>query len=195
MGIVIGNMQPAEDIAWEEPAVGAAESLAPLEAAFREHYPRLVGMLSRLTGDPVRAEDIAAGVFCKLAHRPAMLRSRDDPAAWMYRVAVNAGLDAVRSATRRRRNEAAAGVETLRAAASESALEELLRAERQARVRDTLAALKAREAQLLLLRASDLSYREIAATLGVAAGSVGTLLARAEAEFERRFRSRYGGEL
>jgi RNA polymerase sigma-70 factor (ECF subfamily) len=86
-------------------------------------------------------------------------------------------------------------VETLRTAATESALEDLLSAERQARVREALAALKPRDAQLLLLRSGDLSYREIAAALGVAAGSVGTLLARAEAGFEREYRSRYGGEL
>jgi RNA polymerase sigma-70 factor (ECF subfamily) len=195
MGVVIRGVQAAEEFALDRPAGGGAERQAPLEAVFREHYPRIVGMLSRLTGDRGHAEDIAADVFCKLAHRPAMLRSRDDPAAWMYRVATNAGLDALRVTTRRRRNEAAAGVETLRAAAPESALEDLLRAERQARVRETLAGLKPRDAQLLLLRTGGLSYREIAATVGVATGSVGTLLARAEAEFERKFRSRYGGEI
>jgi RNA polymerase sigma-70 factor (ECF subfamily) len=195
LGVVIRGVQPAEEVALDEPAGGAADRLAPLEAVFREHYRRIVGMLSRLTGDPGRAEDIAAEVFCKLARRPALYRFRNDPAAWMYRVAANAALDALRVAARRRRNEAAAGVETLRTAATESALEDLLSAERQARVREALAALKPRDAQLLLLRSGDLSYREIAAALGVAAGSVGTLLARAEAGFEREYRSRYGGEL
>jgi RNA polymerase sigma-70 factor (ECF subfamily) len=195
MGIVIRDVQPAEEFALARPAGGTAESRAPLEAVFREHYPRLVGMLSRLTGDRAHAEDIAADVFCKLARRPAMLGSPDDPAAWMYRVATNAALDALRVTTRRRRNEAAAGVETVRTAAPESALQDLLRAERQERVREVLAALRPRDAQLLLLRSGDLPYREIAATLGVAAGSVGTLLARAEAEFERKYRSRYGGEM
>jgi DNA-directed RNA polymerase specialized sigma24 family protein len=37
-----------------------------------------------------------------------------------------------------------------------------------------------------------LAYRELAEALGIQPGSVGTLLARAEAEFERRFRARYG---
>jgi RNA polymerase sigma factor (sigma-70 family) len=195
MSVVIRDVQPAEEFALDEPAGGASDRLAPLEAVFREHYRRIVGMLSRLTGDPGRAEDIAAEVFCKLVHRPALFRFRNDPAAWMYRVAANAGLDALRVATRRRRNEAAAGVETLRTATPESALEDLLRGERQARVREALAALKPRDAQLLLLRSGDLSYREIAVALGVAAASVGTLLARAEAGFEREYRSRYGGEL
>jgi RNA polymerase sigma-70 factor (ECF subfamily) len=47
--------------------------------------------------------------------------------------------------------------------------------------------MKERDAQLLILRHSGLSYREIAAALDVAPGSVGTLLARAEAEFEQRY--------
>jgi RNA polymerase sigma-70 factor (ECF subfamily) len=55
--------------------------------------------------------------------------------------------------------------------------------------------MKPREAQLLLLRSSGLAYREVAQTLGIQPGSVGTLLARAEAEFERRFRTRYGDDI
>jgi len=62
-------------------------------------------------------------------------------------------------------------------------------------VRGVLASMKPREAQLLLLRSSDLAYREIARALGVQAGSVGTLLARAEREFERRYRTRYGDDV
>jgi DNA-binding CsgD family transcriptional regulator len=58
-----------------------------------------------------------------------------------------------------------------------------------------LALLKPREAQLLLLRASGLAYRELAEATGIHPNSVGTLLARAEAEFERKFRARYGDDL
>ena len=45
-----------------------------------------------------------------------------------------------------------------------------------------------------MLRAEGLAYKELAEALGIHSGSVGTLLARAEAEFERRYRSRYGEE-
>jgi DNA-directed RNA polymerase specialized sigma24 family protein len=62
-------------------------------------------------------------------------------------------------------------------------------------VREVLGSLKPRDAQLLLLRASGLAYRELAATLGMEVGSVGTMLARAEAEFERKFRARYGEQV
>jgi RNA polymerase sigma-70 factor (ECF subfamily) len=76
-----------------------------------------------------------------------------------------------------------------------SALDALLAEERREGVRAVLGALKPREAQLLVLRSSGMAYRELAATLGIEPGSVGTLLARAEAEFERRFRARYGGNV
>ncbi len=187
-------MQPAEEFALDGPAPEPDRG-ARLERAFREHYPRVVGMLARLAGDRARAEDIAADVFCKLARRPALLESPADLTAWVYRVAMNAGLDAMRTSARRRRREEEAAEERLRAHPPAGALDEVLRQERCLRVREVLAALKPRDAQLLLLRSNGLPYRELAETLGVAAGSVGTLLARAEAEFERRFRARYGGGL
>ena len=164
---------------------------ARVEALFREHYGRIVSMLARLTGDRAHSEEIASDVFHKLSQRPALLDSGDDLAAWIYRVATNAGLDALRMNSRRRQREEAAALDVMNSA-QPSALEQLLAAERAARVRTVLAALKPRDAQLLLLRSSGLAYRELAAALGIEAGSVGTLLARAEAEFERRYRARYG---
>jgi len=177
------------------PVQAAAEAGAWFDAMFRDNYPRLVAMLTRLTGDRGQAEEIADEAFAKLARRSSLFATREEPAAWVYRVATNAGLDALRARARRKRSEAAAGVEQLRTTESGGALEDLIRTERAVRVRAILAALKPREAQLLLLRSSGQSYREIAETLGVQAGSVGTLLARAEREFERRYRARYGDDL
>jgi len=165
------------------------------DAVFREHYPRIVALLARLTGDRAQAEEIASDVFCKVSQRGPLGLAGDDPAPWLYRVATNAGLDALRSNSRRRRREEAAGVETVRLARQDSALDGVLREERCARVREVLGGLKPRDAQLLLLRAEGLAYRELAEALGMQPSSVGTLLARAEAEFEKRYRARYGDGL
>jgi len=165
------------------------------EALFRDHYPRVVGLLTRLTGDPGQAEEIASDVFSKLARRPVLLAGREDVTAWVYRVASNAGLDAVRANARRRKKEEAASRERLRAGAEAGALDSLLREERAACVRALLAAMKPRDAQVLLLRSSDMAYREIAQALGVQPSSVGTILARAEREFERRYRERHGDDI
>ena len=192
--VVLTGMQP-EDIALDPAEAGAAGDnriAAAVEALFREHYGRIAGMLTRLTGDRAHSEEIAADVFQKLSRRPVLLDSREDLTAWIYRVATNAGLDALRTNARRRRREAAAGWEGIHAAAAPSALDGMLAEERRQRVRAVLGALKPREAQLLLLRSSGLAYRELAGALGIEPASVGTMLARAEAEFERRFRARYG---
>src|SRR5215212_4458207 len=96
------------------------------DAIFREHYSRVVALLARLTGDRSQAEEIAADVFCKVSQRGRMALAGEDPAPWIYRVAINAGLDALRSNTRRRRREEAAGAETVRLAAQETALDDVL---------------------------------------------------------------------
>ncbi len=189
-------MQP-EELAWSpvRTCSGGSRTSEWFDSLFRNHYPRLVVLVSRLTGDRSQAEEIAADAFSKLARRSTLLASREDVTAWVYRVATNAGLDALRARARRRKNEEAAGAEQIRVADEENALENLLQAERSARVRTILAGMKARDTQLLLLRSSDLSYREIAQTLGIPPSSIGTLLARAEREFARRYRSHYGEDI
>ncbi len=160
---------------------------ANVEALFRLHYARITAMLARLTGDRGHAEEIAADVFHKLSRRPELLLDRADIMPWIYRVATNAGLDAIRTNSRRRkREEAASGMHALPG----NALEDILREERCARVRAVLSKMKPRDARLLLLRGEGLAYRELAETLGIHPASVGTMLARAEAEFERRYRGK-----
>jgi len=188
MGVVLNGVHPAKELALS-PAEAETDGRAPawFDALFREHYPRVVAMLARLTGDRGQAEEIASDAFCKLSRGEA-----SSSLPWLYRVATNAGLDALRRNARRRQHEQAAHVESLRSAAADCALERILSEERRARVQAVLAEMKPRDAQLLVLRADGLAYRELAESLGVQASSIGTLLARAEAEFERKFRARHG---
>jgi RNA polymerase sigma factor (sigma-70 family) len=180
-------VQPAKELALEPSA--AVPWRVDIDAVFQEHYPRIVAMLARLTGDRAQAEELAADTFCKLSARgPAA----EDAAPWLYRVATNAGLDALRVNSRRRIRERQAHIENLRTASADGALDRILREEQRARVQSVLAEMKPRDAELLLLRQGGLAYRELANALGVQASSIGTLLARAETDFERRFRARYG---
>ena len=184
------------------PVVGTGEDVLPavvlppgaLEAVFREHYPRLTGVLTRLTGDRSRAEEIAADVFWKLARRPALFRPEHNLAGWLYRAAVNLALDAHRLESRRRLHEREAGIENARTAEAADALHDVMRQEQQHCVRSVLAALKPAQAKLLLLRHSGFSYQELAVLLKCNPRSVGTLLARAESAFEKVYRARYGEE-
>ncbi len=138
--VVLTGVQP-DEIALnpaDAGAVGDRRIAALVEALFREHYGRIVSMLTRLTGDRAHSEEIASDVFHKLSQRPALLESREDLTAWIYRVATNAGFDALRTNSRRRKREEAAGLEGIHAAAAPSALDAMLAEERRGRVRAVL---------------------------------------------------------
>jgi RNA polymerase sigma-70 factor (ECF subfamily) len=108
--------------------------------------------------------------------------------AWLYRVAVNLAYNALRSRGRRqRREEATAQTAWAVGSPAPDPAEAAIRSDERAAVRRALAALPERQAQLLLLRHAGLSYRELAEALHIAPGSVGTLLARAGAAFEKAY--------
>ena len=158
-----------------------------LQAAFDDHWSSICQTLHYLVGDWDEAQDLAIEVFCRLHDRPP-----SDPervAGWLYRVATRIGLNALRARRRRRRYEDEAGTRWLERTATVDPETSVARREEQRRVRAVLAGLRPRAAQLLVLRYSGLSYAEIAKSLNVAPGSVGTMLARAERAFERRYRA------
>lgn len=158
------------------------------EAIFLKHYPRVLGVLVRVVGNRSRAEELANEVFWRLSRQPESWLATNDVGGWLYRTAVNTGIDALRVSSHRRRYESAAALHTGNDGASEPrALNELLREEQRATVRRVLASMKPAQARLLLMRADGLSYKELAGTLRLAVGGIGTLLNRAEAEFRRRY--------
>ncbi len=164
------------------PDAAAQAKESDFEARFREHWPRVYGALFRLVGDRAEAEDLALETFWQLWQRPPA--RADNLGGWLYRVATRLGYNALRAGRRRERYETAAGQDALeRERLGEPEQEVALRQTRR-QVREVLRKLPPRDAQLLILRYSGLAYKEIAAALGVAPGSVGTLLARAEAKFQ-----------
>jgi RNA polymerase sigma-70 factor (ECF subfamily) len=173
---------------------GRGSTSERFEDLFLAHYARIVVILRRMLGDHARAEDLANEVFLKLYRRPLLQDSDGNLPGWLYRTATNLGIDALRSLVRRSRYEQAAARAAGNNQIVESALDQALRTERQLRVRAVLAELKPAQAQLLLLRASGHTYKELAEILAIEAGSVGTLLVRAEAVFEQRYRELYGRE-
>src|SRR5262249_24122419 len=157
------------------------------EDLFLAHYAGIVAVFRRMLGDHARAEDLANEVFQKLYRRPLSQDLQDNVSGWLYRTATNLGIDALRSSAPRRRYEQAAAKAEPEKQLVPSALDQALSAERQQRVRSVLVELKPAQTQLLLLRASGHTYKELAAALSLEPGSVGTLLIRAEAAFEQRY--------
>jgi RNA polymerase sigma-70 factor (ECF subfamily) len=153
------------------------------EMLFNRHYDMVYGVLYRLTGTRQEAEDRAQEVFLKLYRYP--LRHDQNVAGWLYRVAVNTGYNALRSDQRRRARERVVAQDAEPPPRTE---EEVTRREATRQVRAALAAIPPRAAKLLILRESGFSYRELADIVGVAPGSVGTLLARAQKAFRKAYR-------
>lgn len=165
------------------------------EAIFLEHYPRVLRVLLRVVGNRSQAEELANEVFWRLSRQPASWLRTNDIGGWLYRTAVHAGIDALRAATHRARYETAAALHTGNSEAAQAgALDQLLREEQRVAIRRVVASMKPAQAQLLLMRANGLSYKELAGTLQLAVGSIGTLLNRAEAEFRKRYLKLTGKE-
>ena len=167
------------------------------------HWDGVTRLLTRLLGDPDDAGDVAQEVFVQLYRKPpAQLadalgetNGAGTPLrAWLFRVALNRGYNALRSGRRRRAREEAVAADPSAAADGDAGvLEAANRAEEQDLVRRTLVRLSERHRDCLVLRAEGLSYAEIAAALDVAVGSVGTLLARAERAFKAAYGAQRGG--
>jgi RNA polymerase sigma-70 factor (ECF subfamily) len=157
------------------------------ERIFTAHYRRVHDILVRLVGSRLQAEDLVNEVFWKLYNQPPGAQLWSNPEAWLYRTAANAGIDALRASGRRKQYELAAVHEQIRERSTDGPLERVLRDEDARRVREVLKGMKRAQAQLLLMRASGSSYKEIAETLEIAVSGVGTLLTRAEAEFRKRY--------
>ncbi len=163
----------------------AQDTGSSFEAIFNEHWPRVYGVIFRLVGEGAEAEDLALDTFWRLHRRPP--GDLSNLGGWLYRVATNLGLNALRARKRRVRYEEEAGKMRLDYGTASDPAVEVERSEERRRVRQVLAKLKPRSAKLLVLRYSGLSYEEIAATLGLSPSSVGTMLVRAEREFEKRY--------
>lgn len=149
----------------------------------QQHWARVYAIVYRLVVDPHEAEDLALEVFWELQQRRPAFKDEDSLRGWLYRVATNLGLNTLRASQRRQRYERAAGEQALLSQPPGDPAHLLEQAQERQLARQALAQLKTRSAQLLLLRYSGLSYAETAAALGLAPASIGTLLARAEAEF------------
>jgi RNA polymerase sigma-70 factor (ECF subfamily) len=159
---------------------------ADLAQLFEQYYASLVRMLYRRVGDRDRAEDLAQETFARAVAAPP-----NNPRPWLFAVALNlVREDGRRAVTRGRR------LELLRAEQDPPANSpdvDLERREETARVRAALATLNERDREALLLRAEGFDYEEIAATLGLAKGAIGTTLARARRRLVEAYRAQERG--
>jgi RNA polymerase sigma-70 factor (ECF subfamily) len=161
------------------PAV-AAESPPSDEALrlFRAHGDALYRFARVMVREPGDAEDVVQEAFVRLLHHLRCGGDRSNLKSWLFAVTANLSRDHLR----RRRRWLAWLPEHERG----------LRAEPEFETRDpqvlfvaALRLLPQRDRLLLMLKVQGLSYREIAAASGIREVSVGRLLARALARWQR----------
>jgi RNA polymerase sigma-70 factor (ECF subfamily) len=181
----------------EEVGVGA-DARARFESVFRGRYGELYSLSYRLLGDHGEAEDVVQETFLKLDGRPVLWRPAEEVAAWLRRVCLNATYNRLRGQRRASARLDRAGRQQRaddEADDRPGPLLDVLRAEQQQAVRQALATLPERQRACLLLRHAGYSYAEIAATLDLAVGSVGVLLARGERAFRDAYLDRNDPDL
>ena len=178
----------------EEHSITGVTPLSRFDALFAQFYPELFGLVFRVLGDYMETEDVLQEAFLKLADASELQnRPSAEVGAWLRRVGLNIAFNRLRSARRARARLERVGRLERRddepvdnpVAAPDRVI---LQREERADVRRALAEVPERQRECLLLRHSGYSYAEIAETLGIAIGSVGVLLARAE----HAFRAHYG---
>jgi RNA polymerase sigma factor (sigma-70 family) len=152
------------------------------DRVFDEQYPPLLRYLYRLTGDADAAEDVAQETFVRLLRQATLPEGEVRP--WLYTVATNLVRDAGRKSVRRRRILSGAPPQSAPGTAADEMME---RTERIEAVQAALDRIPARDRQILLMREEGFKYEEIGRATGVAASSVGTLIARALRRFAQAY--------
>lgn len=176
----------------------AAETEAPaaldLATVFRDHHSMVFRAACRITGNAGDAEDVLQTVFLRLLRRPAEAEAVANMGSFLRRAAVNAALDVVRA----------------RAAAWSVPLEEtepplaapahldpgraLDSGELRRWLRETVARLSPRAAEMFALRFfEDRENGEIARLLGTTEGTVAVTLSRARDRVRKEFQAVFGG--
>lgn len=151
----------------------------PFESFFLQNYKKVYGILYRLTGHKMDAEDLTVETFLRYLHdRPPKL---DQPEGWLFRVATRLGFNALRSAKRRTHYETKAALHF--AGNPKDPSKEFETKQERTKVHAVLRKMDQRNAEIILLYHSGCSYKEIAAAVDVSPSSVGTLLTRAQKQF------------
>lgn len=168
-----------------------SEEVELFESIFTRYYPMVYRLAYRYVGQPDEAEDIAQEVFLRYYHLPPHADNETQQRAWLCRVTINLGLNALRKRKSHVNQEWTSGGfshEREWESNEEQNPERLVLVEEQsALVRDTLARLPERQQVCLMLRSAGCSYEEITEATGIPITSVGTVLARAMQAFRRRY--------
>jgi RNA polymerase sigma-70 factor (ECF subfamily) len=166
-----------------------------LDLIFREHHTIVFRAAYRVTGNPGDAEDVLQTVFMRLLRRPPDAEAVGNMEGYLRRAAVNAALDLIRS-RQAARNIPIEDVASLLAENPSLAPDRVYRsAEIRQWLREAVARLSPRAAEMFALRFfENKDNPEIAHSLGTTAATVAVTLSRTRDRIQQEFRS-YMGEI
>jgi RNA polymerase sigma-70 factor (ECF subfamily) len=151
----------------------------------RRYQGPLLNFISRYLGDRCMAEDITQEVFLRIYRAAPRFQAKSKVSTWIFRIAYNQALTEI-DRSRRQRNLREAVSQSRENAPDEHLTPPAERFELEQEITATLGRLPENQRAALLLRVNEeLSYREIAAVLGVTVQSVESLLFRARTSLKR----------
>ena len=162
-----------------------------LEQLFWTHHERVLRAAYRITGNMADAEDVAQTVFIRLAAAPN--QKIDNTESYLYRAAINGGLDLVR----RRKGELDLDVAAEAVCASPQYSPERQLSSRELRqwLRGALAKLAPTAAEMFVLRyVEGRDNHEIAQMLGTSRAVVAVRLHQTRAKLKKHFQKFLRGE-
>jgi RNA polymerase sigma factor (sigma-70 family) len=191
------RMSPAEQaVAQERIALAKAGNTEAWGELYREHAPAIFRFCRRAMPTREDAEDATMDIFIKVRQKLSQYDASRPFSAWLYTVAANHCWDLLRRRKLRQGLETGE-VETMPLEHPDPGqLQQLIARRTGQEVRRALDKLPARSRMALVLRYySDMSYDDIAATLGVRRTFVGVVLLRARHQLREILEGQGGASL
>jgi len=165
---------------------GSIVSSSDFDQIYEATFPLIIKILTRMTCSTEAAEELCQEAFIKLYQRTDGFPSREEAKYWLIRVAKNLALNHEKRRGRELRAYRKALKDPPRPADTGEIL--YLKSESSRRVQEALSGLPRKLREVLILKEyGDLSYREIAAVLGISEGNVKVRVYRARERLARHF--------
>jgi RNA polymerase sigma factor (sigma-70 family) len=178
------NSQERDTVSAAAANLPAIETNRRLAQLFAEHYRRVLIAAYRIAGNMADAEDVAQAVFLRIG--TSATAEMANAASYLYRAAINGALDVVRrrKAAPTEGLEAAASVHATASGSSPEA--EAANRQLSQLLRQAIAELPPRPAEMFALRyLEDLDNREIAKLMGTSAAVVAVTLHQTRSKLKK----------
>lgn len=150
------------------------------EALVKKHTRGVLNLVYRYLGDASRAEDVSQDIFVKVYRARMKYEPKAKFSTWLYRIAVNHCLNEIRA----RKSQPALSVpvnDLLEQPSGDDPDARISRSELQQAVKGAIDSLPENQRMAVILaRYEDMSYDEIAETMGMSLEAVKSVLFRAK---------------